>query len=113
MYGAIKNPTTGRYTIVPAYPDYKNTYAIREKLKRMGGIWLSTEKHWVNIEEKFLKDIPASKRLKIRLAAHSRVCDEHRDMFVFEHEIKNGQVRMLDMGDDHTWVDVEEIYGEE
>jgi hypothetical protein len=112
MYGAIKNPTTGRYIIVSAYPDYKSTRRIREKLKRMGGIWMSTEKQWVNIEEKFLKDIPASKRLKVLLAPHRGVSDDPKEIFVFEHQIVNNQVRMLDWGDDHVWVDVQEILGE-
>ena len=116
MFGAIKQPN-GKYSIVEIYRFNRThkTYHIKDMLKVFGGRWNVDTKRWEDIDEVNLPKIPAVKRLKVRLAYNGNVHlspNENRDRHVYPFEIQNNQVSVLDMGDSHTWVDIEEIYGE-
>ena len=113
MFGAIKQPN-GKYAITELI-QFRNskTFRIKERLKSMGGIWNPTKKWWENIDESHLKDIPACKYLKVRLAPCPDAGHENSyDVFVYECDIKENKVRELTMGDDRIWVNIEEVYGE-
>ncbi len=112
MFGAEKL-SDGRYAITEVYPYRQKTFHIKEKLKSFGARWNPDNRRWENIDEKFLKDIPGgvTRLVKVRIAPWS-CSDKPTDIYVHQSDIKNNQVSMLNMGDDHEWVNVEEIYGE-
>jgi len=116
MFGAIRQ-ANGKYTITEVFERKRGrfqskTFHIKDKLKMMGGRWNSQTKHWEDIDEVHLKDIPAEKRLKVRVAPHSQVSSVAKDRFVYPSDIENNSVKELTMGDDHVWVPIEEIYDE-
>jgi len=116
MFGAIKQPN-GKYTITEVFERKQGhfqskTFHIKDKLKMMGGRWNPKTKLWEDVDEIHLKDIPAEKRLKVRIAPHSQVSSVAQDIFVYPSDIENNCVSELTMGDDHVWVPIEEVYGE-
>lgn len=112
MFGAVKQPN-GKYTICELHK-FRNskTFHIKDKLKSLGGKWNPDTKHWEDIDEIHLKDISAVKRLKVRLAPHPQVSSVSQDIVVYPYDIKDNKVSQLTYGDDHVWVEIEEIYGE-
>jgi len=113
MFGAIKQPN-GKYAIVEIYPFRSKTFYVKDKLKVLGGRWNPESRWWEDIDETLLSQVPGgvTKRFKIRVAAHPEVSSISRDRYCYQHDIQNNQIRELTMGDDHVWVDIEEIYGE-
>ncbi len=91
MFGAIKQ-SNGLYSIVECYPYLGKTFSIKKKLKDLGGSWSGENKRWENIKEEDLSKIPASKRIKVRIAAN---CHEpEKDIFCLECEIKDEFLRV-------------------
>jgi hypothetical protein len=116
MFGAIRQPN-GKYTIVEhSFGRFSpKTFHVKDKLKALGGVWNPQTKRWEDIDEVNLPSIPAEKRLKVRLKYHPSVHlspDSNRDRRVYPSDIKDNRVSELTMGDDHEWVEIEEIYGE-
>lgn len=113
MIGAIKQ-SNGKYKLIDITYHLKSisTYSRRKQIKELGGVWNSKEKSWIDFPEEGLKEILASKRLKIRTAPYPGV-DKSEDSYCFEYEIQNNQIRRLTWSDDREWVNIEQIYGEE
>ena len=112
MIGAIKQPD-GKYTLTDISYDNKahSTYNYRHKIKGFGGRWDVDKKRWVDFPEENLKEIGASKRLKIRTDAHSGIPEE--DSFAYQYQIKDNKVKRINMGDDWDMVNIIKIYGEQ
>jgi hypothetical protein len=111
MIGAIKQPN-GKYTLTDISFDNKahSTYKYRQKIKGFGSTW--DGKNWIDFPEDKLKEIGASKRLKIRTEPYPGV-DKSEDSFTYEYQIKDNKVKRLTISDDREWVKIEEIYGEQ
>jgi hypothetical protein len=112
MLGAIKLPN-GKYAIKDRYdtPRFGTTYHKRERLRAMGGKWNGETRHWEGIDEQFLKDLHAYKLVKVKIKPYPG-CDVESVISVYEDQIKNNQVQVLDWGDSRIWVDVVENLGE-
>lgn len=110
MIGAIRQ-SNGKYTLIDISYDNKahSTYHYRKKIKEFGGIW--NGKNWTDFPEDKLKEIGASKRLKIRTEEYPGIT-KPEDSYTFEYEIKDNKVKRLTWSDDREWVKIEEIYGE-
>lgn len=112
MLGVIKQ-LNGKYSIVDRYntPSYHTTYHWRHKLKEVGGKWNDEKRKWEDIDEKYLKELIAFKLLKVRIKPYPGI-DGESVVGVYEDEIRNNQVQVLDWGDSRVWVDIVEILGE-
>ena len=116
MIGAIKQPN-GKYTLIDIKYDFplKTTFGHKDKIKSFGAIWDNNKKHWIDFPEDKLKEIGASKRLKIKIAPYNGYgCeDKSSDCFTYEYQIINNTIKKMDWGDSWATVKIEEIYGEE
>lgn len=115
MIGAIRQKD-GKYELIDIkyYCSTISTWSRRKQIKELGGIWNPDKNRWTNFPEDKLKEIGASKRLKIRVKPYNGYGVENgEDRCCYEYEIKNNQVRVLTWSDDREWVEIEKIYGEE
>lgn len=113
MLGAHKQKD-GKYTIVDRPyigPRCCSTYHYRHKLNEYGGNWNLQLRVWQDIDEKFLKELHASKHIQVKIKPFPG-CNKESIVNVYEDEIKNNQISILDWSDDRIWVDIVENLGE-